>query len=77
MSIFSHHRLPAPDLAGTIKIFSQRHNSEICNLPPGVKFSPYCHRSGAEYAEKNNLYLPGDTGKYKPSDYVLSKFAID
>jgi len=32
------------------------------------------HRRRAEYAEKNNSYLPGDTGKYKTSEQVVKVY---
>ena len=40
--------------------------------PGGGKNEKDIHRWGAEDAEKNNSYLPGDTGKYKTSALSFS-----
>ena len=42
------------------------------HIRSGGKNENDIHRGGAEDAEKNNSYLPGDTGKYKTCAYVFS-----
>ena len=78
MGLFPKHLQPIaePGQAGTKKSPLAKAQSSNSQYFPNSHFHTNRHRRGAEYAEKNNLYLPGDTGKYKIPAYVFSRFPI-